>query len=279
MSNPLAKLLREPLLHFLAAGAALFVLYEWIDDSPVDAPGEIVVTTGQVEHMTSLFLKTRNRYPTEQELVSLVDEYIVEEILYREAKKIGIDQDDTIIRRRLRQKMEFMFDDYTSVEPTDDELQGFLTANPDRYRTEPIITFEHVYIAGQSLAEAETLLEELSGKGPRAADEIYLTGLVPPRFEGARQSDVANRFGPAFADSIFLHSPGEWRGPVESPFGIHLVYIEDVIPAANQDLPAIRAEVERDWRAGRRAEAESVILEGLRQQYSVTIEQFDDPDS
>lgn len=273
------QLLREPLLHFLVAGGALFALYDWVDETVEVAPDAIVVSVGQVEHMTSLFLKTRNRYPTEEELVEMIDEFIVEEILYREAKKIGIDQDDTIIRRRLRQKMEFLFDDYTSIEPTEDELQAFLTANADRYRTEPVITFEHVYVAGQTVADAEALLDELKGQGPRAADEIYLTGLIPPRFESARRSDVANRFGPAFVDALFLLSPGDWRGPIESPFGVHLVYIEDITPAARQDLSIIRAEVERDWRADRRVEAEQVILDGLRQQYTVTIEDIGSPES
>lgn len=272
------QFLREPLLHFLVAGALLFVLYDFVSEPGAERDGEIVVTAGQVEHMTSLFLKTRNRFPTDEELVEMIDEYIVEEILYREAKKIGIDQDDTIIRRRLRQKMEFLFDDYTSVEPTDDELQAFLSAQPDRYRTEPVITFEHVYGAGESLADAEALLAELAGQGPRAADGIYLAGLVPPRFENTRQSDVASRFGPSFADAVFLQAPGDWRGPLDSPFGIHLVYVEQVIPAAMQELKDIRAEVERDWRAARRTEAERVILEGLRQQYSVTIEPIVDPD-
>ena len=273
MTGALSKMLREPLLHFLAAGVALFLLYSWVDDSAPVADDEIIVTAGQIEHLTSLFLKTRNRLPTEFELTNLIEEFIIEEILYREAKKIGIDQNDTIIRRRLRQKMEFLFDDYTAVEPTDDELQLFLSQNPDRYQAEPGISFEHVYLREGSNVEAEALLGELQGQGPRAADDVYLTGLVPPRFDNARQSDVANRFGPGFADALFLQLPGEWRGPLDSPFGVHLVFIEKIIPAGHRELSAIRPEVERDWRSDRRAEAEEVILEGLRQRYSVTVEQ------
>ncbi len=276
MSGETHKWLREPLLHFIVAGALLFALYGVVSDSEPERDDRIVVTTGQVEHMTSLFLKTWNRLPTERELTGLIDAYITEEILYREAMRIGIDKDDTIIRRRLRQKMEFLFDDYTAIEPTEDELQVLLSSDPERYRTEPRISFEHIYLKDGSMGQAESLLADLRANRPVDANVVELGGLVPPTFDDARHSEVANRFGPAFADQLFLQSPGRWSGPIESPFGVHLVLVDSIVPGRLPSLAEISADVERDWRSARRAEAEQVIVDGLREQYVITIEAYDE---
>jgi hypothetical protein len=272
MSDSVRKMLREPLVHFLLAGVALFILYGVVSDSAPAADDDIVVTVGHVEHLTSLFLKTRQRLPTDAELAGLIDDFIVEEILYREAKDIGLDQNDTIIRRRLRQKMEFLFDDFSTATPTDDELQKFLSEHPDQFRNEPRITFEHVYLPDASNAEAETLLRELKSRGDSAAEELFVTGLIPPRFEGARQAEIESRFGRAFSDAVFSLTERQWTGPVESPFGIHLIFVDNIQPSALPALTDIRAIVERDWLASRRAEAEKAILADLRQKYTVTIE-------
>lgn len=278
MSDSIRRLLREPLVHFLLAGALLFVLFSFVSGPEERDDNEIVVTAGQVEHLTTLFLKTRQRLPTRQELAGLLDNHIVEEILYREAMRIGLDQDDTIIRRRLRQKMEFIFDDFSTATPTEDELQGFLNANPDRYRTDDRITFGQVYLSDSSQAEAETLLRELREGDQGPADELYTGGLLPAYFDNARRPEVSARLGEIAADEIFTLAPGEWSGPVQSPFGFHAVYIEEVTPGNVPELDEVSAEVERDWLAERRAQAEDEILESLRQQYIVTIEPLAEPE-
>jgi len=111
------------MLHFLLAGAAVFLLYDLVSGTDTGADTEIIVTQGQIEHMATLFRKTRQRLPTSEELAGLIDNYIVEEVMYREAKKIQLDQDDTIVRRRMRQKMEFLLDDLSTTEPSDEDLQ------------------------------------------------------------------------------------------------------------------------------------------------------------
>lgn len=277
MSESIRKVIREPLVHFLIAGALLFVLYSFVSGPEERDDNEIVVTAGQVEHLTTLFLKTRQRLPTQQELAGLIDNHIVEEILYREAMRIGLDQDDTIIRRRMRQKMEFIFDDFSTVAPTEDELQGFLNANPERYRTDDRITFGQVYIADSSRAEAERLLRELGDGDQGPTDELYAGGLLPAYFDNARRREVSARLGEIAADEIFSMAPGGWSGPVESPFGFHVVFIEEIVPGSVPNLDEVSAEVERDWLAERRAQAEKEILESLRQQYTVTIEPLTEP--
>ena len=266
------KIIREPLLHFLVAGAALFLLYHFVSDSEPAGDEQILVTAGHIEHLTTLFLKTRQRLPTEAELTALVDDFVVEEILYREAKNIGLDQNDTIIRRRLRQKMEFLFDDFSTIEPDRDELQKFLGDNPERFKTDARITFEHVYLKEGSQADAELLLKELQSADATPSDDLFVSGLLPPRFESARQAEVAAQLGTDFAEQLVALEIGSWTGPVDSPFGVHLVYIEELVPGRLPELDEVKEVVARDWMVVRRAEAEQEILDALRAKYTVTIE-------
>ncbi len=266
------KLAREPLLHFLVVGAALFLLYHFISDSEPAGDEQIVVTAGHIEHLTTLFLKTRQRLPTESELKGLIDDFVVEEILYREAKSIGLDQDDTIIRRRLRQKMEFLFEDFSTTQPTREDLQEFLAENPERFRTDARMTFEHVYLPEASRAEAELLLTEIESTDSVTADDLFLSGLLPPRFELARQAEIAAHLGGEFTEQLFDLDRGRWVGPIDSPFGVHLVYIEEVVPGRLPELDEVTDVVTRDWQVVRRAEAEKEILDALRAKYTVTIE-------
>jgi len=266
------RFIREPLLHFLVAGAALFLLYNFVSDSEPVSDEEIFVTAGHIEHLTTLFLKTRQRLPTESELTGLIDDFVIEEILYREAKSIGLDQNDTIIRRRLRQKMEFLFEDFSTTEPTRDDLATFLAENPERFKTEARITFEHVYLKDASLAEAESLLRELQTADSEPSDELFLTGLLPPRFEAARQSVIAAQLGDDFAEQLLVLEIQRWTGPVRSPFGVHLIYVEDVVQGRLPELEEVSDVVKRDWLVEQRAEAERAILQKLQEKYTVTIE-------
>ena len=268
----MVKIIREPLLHFLVAGAALFLLYHFVSDSEPAGDEQIIVTAGHIEHLTTLFLKTRQRVPTETELTALVDDFVIEEILYREAKNIGLDQNDTIIRRRLRQKMEFLFDDFSRTEPSDDELQKFLDDNPERFEIDVRITFEHVYLKDGSRADAELLLKELQSADAAPLDDLFVSGLLPPRFESARQAEVAAQLGTDFAEQLMTLEIDQWTGPVDSPFGVHLVYIEELVPGRLPELDEVKEIVARDWMVVRRAEAEQEILERLQAKYTVTIE-------
>src|SRR5579872_6833062 len=113
------KLFREPLFHFLVLGAVIFVAHGLITRHKTDKPGEIVVTQGAVENLVTGFTRTWQRPPTEGELQGLVRDYIREEAAYRAALAAGLDRDDMIVRRRLRQKLEFLADDLaTRTEPT-----------------------------------------------------------------------------------------------------------------------------------------------------------------
>jgi hypothetical protein len=178
------KLLREPLLHFLLLGALIFAVFSFITRHRTDKPGEIVVTQGTVENIVTGFTRTWQRPPTEGELQGLVRDYIREEAAYREALAMGLDRDDTIVRRRLRQKLEFLSDDLAShAEPSDADLDAFLHAHPGLFQTEPLFSIRQIYLNpqlhGANLQQDESrLLAQLRNAGSR----VSLSSLGDPFF-------------------------------------------------------------------------------------------------
>ena len=266
--------MREPLLHFLLGGAALFLLFNYVTDSEMAGEDQIVVTSGQVEHLVTLFVKTRQRVPSDVELRGLVDDYVLEEVLYREALAIGLDRDDTIVRRRLRQKIEFLLDDFTAVEPSDADLQQLLDTQPDRFRLESRITFEQVYFKAESRDAVVSTLTLLQAGDPDP-NRFTESHLIAYRFDDASESVVAAQFGDEFSAALFALPSGQWAGPVDSPFGLHLVYIEQIIAGTVPALADIRANVKREWLVDFRAAAQQEIVEQMKAKYTVTIEPYE----
>jgi len=268
-------LLREPLLHFLLGGAALFLLFNFASDSEV-GDDQIVVTSGQIEHLATLFVKTRQRAPTEVELRGLIDDFVLEEVLYREALAIGLDRDDTIVRRRLRQKIEFLLDDFTAVEPTDADLQQLLDKQPDRFRRDARITFEQIFLRNESRDAADSILALLQADDadPNSYSESHLIAF---RFDDIAEPVVAAQFGDDFATALFALKTGYWFGPIDSPFGVHLVRVEDIVAGVVPALGDIRAIVEREWLVDFRAAAQQKIIGQMKAKYTVTIDVYEAP--
>ena len=278
MFDSIRTVMREPLLHFLLAGAGLFLLFNVVSEPKMTGDDQIIVTSGQIEHLVTLFVKTRVRPPSDAELRGLIDNYILEEVLYREATAIGLDQDDTIIRRRLKQKMEFLVDDFSAAEPTDEELQQFLDADPDRFQTDARISFEQVYFIDSSMEAADAMLVALQKDEPVKRDNALASGLLPGHFEDASEASITSQFGASFKDNLFALEPGQWTGPVESPFGLHLIRIDQIVEARVPALAEIRSVVKRDWLADRRNKARQVLFDELRAKYTITIEEYEAPD-
>lgn len=278
MFDSIRTVMREPLLHFLLAGAGLFLLFNIVSEPEMTGDEQIIVTSGQIEHLVTLFVKTRVRPPSDAELRGLIDNYILEEVLYREATAIGLDQDDTIIRRRLKQKMEFLVDDFSATEPTDEELQQFLDADPDRFQTDARISFEHIYFIDSPPEAANAMLVALQNDEPVKRDNALASGLLPGHFEDASEASITSQFGGSFKDSLFALEPGQWTGPVESPFGLHLIRIDRIVEARVPALAEIRSVVQRDWLADRRNKARQVLFDELKAKYTITIEEYEAPD-
>lgn len=276
MIDSIRAMMREPLWHFLLGGFGLFLLFSLVSDSNRVADDEIVVSAGHIEHMVSVFGKMRQRSPSSEELRGLIDNYITEEILYREAKAIGLDQDDTIVRRRLRQKMEFLLDDFTVVKPSDEDLQLFLDDNPGRFREDALISFNQVFLNETSRNKAESLLATLQSGTVANPDELSESYLLPYRLDNASEAAIRAQFGDTFKTELFDLDVGRWVGPVESPFGVHLVRIENIVAGRVPALPEVRNEVEREWLADFRSTAQSEILAQMKASYSVTVEMPED---
>jgi hypothetical protein len=274
------RLLREPLLHFLVLGALLFGLYQWLGGPAAGAAGgDIVVTGGRIRNLTDTFARTWQRPPTAEELDGLVEDYIREEVLYREGVALGLDRDDTIIRRRLRQKLEFVSEDAANaVAPTDADLAEFLAKNADRYRVDSRLTFTQVFLdaskrGGQLEADAAALLDALRGRGDALDPASLGDGLMlDPRYEQATEDDVARLFGVEFEAALRGQPVGEWVGPLKSGYGAHLVRIDARVPGREATLAEVRDEVARDWSAARRQQLLDEHYRQLRGRYQVRIE-------
>jgi hypothetical protein len=268
--------LREPLLHFLLLGAGLFVLFHWVRGGETDAPREIVVTEARADALAENFAKTWMRPPTALEVRGLVDDFVKEEIFYRESIAIGLDRDDTVIRRRLRQKMEFVSEDVAAArQPTEGELQQFLDAHAEKFVEAPTLSFQHVYFSTDRRGDAargaaERLLAELqAGRGPADPAQAGDPTLLPPSMERATPQDIANSFGEAFATDVEAAPEGQWTGPVESAYGLHLVRVSARTAAARPTLAEIRPAVLREWQAAQRQQVNDAFYQSLRSKYEV----------
>jgi hypothetical protein len=273
------KITREPLFHFLLLGAAIFAVYGLATRHKTDKPGEIVVTQGTLENLVTGFSRTWQRPPTEEELQGLVRDYIREEAAYREALALGLDRDDMIVRRRLRQKLEFLSDELaTRTEPGDAELQSFLQTHTGLFESEPLFSFRQIYFnpqlhGGNLHRDAARALEDLERAGSRAnTTDLGDPFLLEHSFENVSLSDVKRTFGDQFASALAALQLGTWQGPIDSGYGTHLVFVaqrsEDRIPA----LDEVRDQVRREWLAAKRKEATDRFYQAILDRYKVKIE-------
>lgn len=268
---------REPLLHFLILGAGLFWLAGALGDPADGRAGRIVLSAGDVEQLGASFELTWQRPPSEAELAGLLEDRVREEIFYREALALGLDRDDTIVRRRMRQKMEFLSEDLAAAEPSEAELEGWLASHREVFRIEPRATFRQVYLSrdrrGDGVrADATRLLDELraADAGPAApapGDPLPL----PAEGEDLSASEVSRLFGAAFSARLFELAPGRWEGPVESAYGLHLVFVRERVEARDPALAEVRDAVAREWLAERRRQAREAFYRDLRSRYEVQI--------
>jgi len=274
------KLLSEPLGHFLLLGAAIFLAYSLVSKGASDTPGKIVITQGQLASMVEVFALTWQRQPTSDEVKGLVRDRVREELYYREAIARGLEKDDTVIRRRLRQKLEFLTDDVGArAQPTDDELNAYLRTHPDKFRTEQKFTFRQLYLDpkkhGENIArDAAQLLAKLN---QTAADtDIAAMGdpfLLEYSFITVPTSEVAKQFGEKFTTILGRLSLGRWQGPVESSYGVHLVAVSERTNSSTPTLADVREAVRREWNNAARLKANEAFYGELLKRYTVTIEQ------
>jgi hypothetical protein len=269
------RLLREPLVHFLLSGAGLFLLYGLTAAEPGARAERIVVSEAQVASLARIFERTWLRAPLPSELDGLVQDFVDEEILYREALALGLDRDDPVVRRRLRQKMEFLHADLGGPpEPGEGELTAYLAARPDPFVEPARLSFDQVYVrpddGGTNAGRrAKELLARL--RAGEAAETLGDRTLLPGAMERASERDIAAAFGTGFAGDLLRVPSDDWTGPLASSFGLHLVRIRQRTPQRTPALEEIRARVEREWRTEQRAASNAAFLKDLRERYDVEV--------
>lgn len=279
---------KEPLFHFLILGVLIYGGYAWLhaDDAP-DNEQTIVVGAGELAWMQTSFEKRWKRGPTPIELDGLVREYVRETVLYREALAMGLDQDDTIVRRRLAQKLEFLVQDLVEVSPpSEEELEAYFGEQLADYREPERITFTHVFAdpdrrGEETLDDAAEILEALEKlddptKGAKElGDPFMLQSYYPERTE----AEISKLFGGEFAKSVAELSEGVWHGPVLSGYGVHLVYVHGKAIFPQPALAEVHDRVAEDWATAKREELNAEYYARLLEKYDVVIEEAPDGES
>src|SRR5215204_6436191 len=268
-------LLGEPMLHFLLIGIALFAADRWV--SPGDSGGRrIVITQGVVDDLVTQHVAARGREPSTAELNHLIESYVRDEILYREGVRLGLERDDIVVKRRVRQKIEMIAEEDASTRaPTDADLSAYLTANPARFIQPAILTFEQVFLgqpsSGPGLVRA--VADTRDGlRGGQDPEKLGKPTLLPYRMTLAPADLVARDFGAGFAAALENVPVGEWVGPIDSSFGAHYVRVSDRTPAAAPVLAAVHDDVVREWENERRQRARNDAYSKMRGEYQVSIE-------
>ena len=273
-------LLKEPLFQFLVLGAALFGFFHLVSNKKADPPERIVVSSARINNLADGFARTWRRPPSKEELQGLIDDYIRDEVFYREGRAAGLDRDDVIIRRRVRQKMEFFAEDASVPEPSEAQLAAYLESNPERFKTEDRLTFHQVFLSatrrGAAIDRDSQQVSNTLALADTAADVAAIGDpfLLGEEFQAVSQTELAGIFGDAFAKQMSAMEQGRWQGPIPSSFGQHFVYISERIQGGVPPLEAVRDAVRREWSNARRLEAEQKLYSSLREHYEIVVEQL-----
>jgi hypothetical protein len=274
-------ILREPLVQFLALGALIFFIYDFAGpDGPDD--DEIVVTRGQQEHLATTFIKTMNRPPSQREFDGVVNNWLLDELAYREAIEMGLDANDAIIRRRLRQKLELLADDVVDVpEPTAEDLEQYLRDKQENYTEDAVYSLQHIFFSrdrrgAAAVQDAERALLQMTADRQSAHPEELGDGLpIPSRFVKESERKITSVFGREFVDGIRGLETGQWNGPVHSGLGVHLVLIDAYTPGRDLTLEEVGQDVRRRWQSQELSKGVDRLYERIKSRYSIIMEPFD----
>lgn len=273
----MAKLLREPLVHFILIGALLFAGHLLWERHVSKTDYTITVTAEEMERQALIFAGENRRQPTDEDLKALLFSYVEEQALMREAERLGLGEDDTIIRRRLAQKMRFIIEDADAPNlPEDSELKLWFETNIEMFKTPETRSFSHIYISpeehGDNLDEkTKSILSDLSG------DDVNWTALGDPfmlkrAFKGLSAVETTRLFGPTFSNGLQDLKGTMWQGPVESAFGLHIVRLDKVTPALTPNFEDVREDVQKAWREEAQLSANQTALKELIKKYKVDVQ-------
>ncbi len=273
----LGRILTEPLLHFFVLGSVLFLAFSVVSEDDARRDDEIVVSSRKIEQLAQLFERTWQRPPSETELEGLVDDWIREEAAYREALRLGLDRDDAVLRRRLRQKIDFMAEGAaTLAEPSEEQLRAYLEENEGAFRMDPRLSFRQVYLAPERgdapAGEAQEILARLRRERPMDASTLGDPTLLDHAYPDVGEREIAALFGSRFAGALAELPVGTWEGPIESGYGHHLVIVDAREAGRLPGLAEVRDRVRREWHNAHSESALEAFYEELVERYRVIVE-------
>jgi hypothetical protein len=274
----MTRWLKEPLLHFLLLGGLIFVFYNWTNEGVSD-DDEILITLAHQQNLANTFARTWQRPPTDAELASLIEDYIRQEIAYRESQAMQLDRDDIVIRRRLRQKLEMLAEDVVTMTPPQlADLQQYFDDNPDAFRRPAALSFRQVFFNvdgdqdGAMRRAGELLLQLQSDNSEVDFLSAGDPSMLPRELERVRVPELASVFGADFAQKLQDIESGEWAGPVTSGFGVHLVQVDELIASRMPAFDDVAELVAREWQVERRNRAIDGLYDRLAESYAITVE-------
>lgn len=272
------KLLREPLIHFLLLGGLLFALYSFLNKDEVDpADYTIPITQSDVDRLVKAYQKNWNTSPDSATLAAIIEEEVNTELLYREALRMNLDHNDEIIRRRLKQKYEFLVKDLVSLDQaSESDLKTFYNKHPELYQSPKTINFSQIYFSPDKRPnpqqDASILFSQInnqdSPKTFKEGDDFHL----PTHFVRKDREAVRQEFGKQFTDALFQQKEQGWVSPIPSGYGYHLVYIDTILPSVPISFDRIQERVAQDWNQQQQMNYNEQLLKNLRSQYRVEYE-------
>ncbi|MBB3394946.1 MULTISPECIES: peptidylprolyl isomerase [unclassified Rhizobium] len=275
------RFLSEPLLHFVVVGVVLFGAYRLLAPAPEEVVDQqtINLTKDDVRQLAVTWLAQGRPTPTPDEMRSLMDQKVTEEILFREAVSLGLDRDDEIIKRRLAQKMDFLAADLATLdEPDNAQLKEWYSKHSDRFALSPHLSFRHLYFSSDKHSQAarEAAAAAIPAVSGKPANSPEVASVADPfmfrnYYGDATPEQMAREFGPGFAKALFTLTPGSWQGPVQSGYGWHLIWVDSIepgrVPAFEEVAPAVKSA----WLDERYEEVKNNALKEMRSRYFVNL--------
>ena len=271
--------LREPLFHFLVAGALIFAIYEVLNPAAnrADRANQIALTKDDLRQLAVQWLAQGRPLPTADQMHALIEQRISEEILSREAVALGLDKDDEIIKRRLAQKMDFLAADVAALQtPSDAELRAWYTQNSGHFALPPRASFRHLYFSFDrpgARDRAAGILDKISGK-PADTPEVATVAdpfMFQDYYAERAPDQIAKEFGPGFAKAVFELKPGAWQGPIQSGYGWHLLFVDAIEPGRLPAFEEVEPDVKSAWLDQKQREIKRIAFETMRARYKVLV--------
>jgi hypothetical protein len=281
VTNRLTRLFKEPLIQFLIIGAGIYGAYAWLGTPEQDYRDTIIrVDSSRINAMISSWESRWKRLPTRQEIDGLIQSFIREDVLYRQAVTMGLNEDDPVTRRRMAQKLEFLTSDLALLrEPAEGELEQFFQENLDTYGEDDLISFSQIFFnpdqrGSATVDDAAEILAQLQGEPDEKALGLGDRIMLQEHFSSATEFDIRRLLGNEFSKAVMTLEPGQWHGPVYSGFGVHLVYVYNFQKAPAVEFESVKTRVLDDWRAEISKEFNEQFLEGLKDRYEIVIDEL-----